>query len=757
MTVGRAVWFHGTPRRSRPAGPPPGAPDPGRRKWWAAGTVAAASLTLLLASAGPSMAMQPPVVRAERAKEPIRVDGTLDEPAWRTAGVIPDLTQQDPHPGEPTPYRTEVRVLADGGHLYIGVVCHDPDPSAIAVHTMQRDGSLGGDDAVAVVLDTFGDRRRGYEFEVNAAGARRDGLISGPEDLSTDWDGIWNARTRRSSEGWTVEIEIPAETLRFTPGVRSWGFNVQRRVPRDRTTLRWAGVTLDARLEDLRRAGRLEGVAGLHQGKGLSVSPYGLVRRDSDMEQGRTTTQGDAGLDVTYNFTPDLASVLTLNTDFAETEVDTRQVNLTRFPLFFPEKRQFFLEGSNLFTFGTGLNTDFIPFFSRRIGLYRGHQVPLLGGIKILGQAGKLGVAALDAVTGDSTLARGTNLFAGRVTYDVSDHLTLGAILTDGDPDGVHDDTLAGFDVLWRSSSFRGDKNLAVGGWAAWSRGDNPDGRHSGWGLKIDYPNDLWDLFFIYKEFGDGLDPALGFLPRPGTRWYQGGGAYQPRPEGGLFHWVRQFYFECFTTYVEDLEGRAESWRVFTAPFNAQTESGEHLEANVAPQFERLDAPFEIAEGVIIPPGAYHFTRYRVEAQSSRHRPWRVGATCWFGDFYTGSLTQLESFVTYTTRGGRLQLELSAENDEADLPEGDFIQRLWQLKTVYAFTPDLILSSYAQYDSESRNLGTNTRLRWTIRPGNDLYLVWNHGWEHPVGSRDRLALLPASDQLVVKLRWTFRE
>ncbi len=717
------------------------------------------AFALALAMAGavlPAAAAAPPVVRAGRLEGRIHLDGALDEPAWRSAGVIRNLTQQDPHPGQPTPYATEVRVLVDDENLYIGVICHDPDPAAIAVHTMQRDGNLYGDDTVAVVLDTFGDRRRGYELEINAAGARLDGLISGPDNVSTDWDGIWNARTRRTPDGWTAEIEIPAQTLRFTPGAPSWGFNVQRRIARDRITLRWAGATLDARLSDLRRAGRLEGVGGLRQGKGLSISPYGLVRRDADLQRRHATVRGDAGLDVTYNLTPDFAGVLTLNTDFAETEVDTRQVNLTRFPLFFPEKRPFFLEGSNLFSFGTGLGADFIPFFSRRIGLYEGHEVPLLGGIKVLGQAGKWGVAALDTVTGDSTLTKGTNLFAGRVTYDVTDHLTLGTIVTDGDPDGVHDNTLGGVDALWQTSTFHGDKNLSVGGWAAWSGGDNPGGRHSGWGLKVDYPNDLWDLFFIYKELGDGLDPALGFLPRPGTRWFQGGGAYQPRPEGGFFDWVRQFYFEMYTTYVEDLDGHAESWRVFMAPFNVQTESGEHLEANVAPQFERLDEPFEIAEGVVIPPGEYHFTRYRVEAQSSRHRPWRVGATVWFGDFYTGSLTQVESFVTYTTPRGHLQFELQAENDEAHLPEGDFIQRLWQLKTVYAFTPDLILSSYAQYDSESRNLGTNTRLRWTVRPGNDLYVVWNHGWEHPINTRDRLALTPVSDQLVVKLRWTFR-
>ncbi len=698
----------------------------------------------------------PPVVKAGQVNGRIRLDGVLDEPAWRNAGIIPDLTQQEPQPGEPTPYRTEVLVLVDRQNLYIGFVCHDPDPSAITVHTMQRDGNMYGD-AVAVVFDTFGDRRRGYYFKINTAGARLDGLISGTEDVSTDWDGIWDARTRRTPDGWSAEIRIPAQSLRFMPGAESWGFNVQRWIARDRIMLRWAGTTLDASFEDLRRAGRLEGVAGLRQGKGVSISPYSLAERDADLGDGHRTVKGNGGLDVTYNLTPDLAAVLTLNTDFAETEVDNRQVNLTRFPLFFPEKRSFFVEGSNLFSFGSGLGYSFIPFFSRRVGLYHGRQVPLLGGGKVLGQVGHWNLALLDAVTGNSAAAESANLLAGRMAYDVNKHFTVGAIVTNGDPDGVHDNTLAGLDALWQTSTFRGDKNLSLGEWVAWTGGNAAEGRRTGWGFKLDYPNDLWDIFFTYKEFGDGLDPALGFLPRPGTRWYQGGGAYQPRPEGGIFNWVRQFYFELYAVYVEDLDGSVESWRVFTAPFNAQTESGEHIEANVAPQFERLDAPFEITDGVVIPIGNYPFTRYRVEAQSSRHRSWRIGTTVWFGNFYSGTLTELESFITFTTPRGHLQLELQSENNFGRLPEGNFIQRLWQLKVAYAFTPDLILSSYTQYDSESRNLGTNTRLRWTLRPGKDLYVVWNHGWEHPIGSDNRSTFQPVSDQLVVKLRWTFRK
>ncbi len=434
----------------------------------------------------------------------------------------------------------------------------------------------------------------------------------------------------------------------------------------------------------------------------------------------------------TWNFTGDLTGYLTINPDFAETEVDTRQVNLTRFPLFFPEKRAFFLEGSDIFVFGSGLGSDFIPFFSRKMGLFEGEKIPLLGGAKVIGRAGRWRVAALGVAADETDVTQRTNLFSGRVTYDVDKNLTFGVIATEGDPEGERENSLGGIDVLWRTSTFNGNKNFS----------GRRAGRRSGWGFKVDDPNDLWDVYLTYKEFGEGLDPALGFLPRPGTRWYQAGAHYQPRPQGGLFAWVRQFNFEVFPLYIESADGRAESWRVFTAPFNAHTQSGEHLEANIVPQFERLDEQFEIAEGVVIPPGEYSYTRFRIEAQSSRHRPWRVGASVWFGDFYTGSLTQASGFVSYTTPAGHLRLELNGEHDNGRLPEGDFILNLWQFRAIYAFTPDLILSSYIQYDSESRDLGANTRFRWTIKPGNDFFVVWYHGWRHPIASEDWSSLRP---------------
>ncbi len=727
----------------------------------AAGTVAFAAA-----------AAERPSLTAGSTSAPVRVDGVLDEPAWRTAGVIPELVQQAPTPLAPTPFRTEVRVLVNHDTLFIAFVCGDPDPAAVAVHTMQRDGGMGGDDNVAVVLDTFDDRKTGYVFRVNAAGARWDGLINGAEHPNGDWDGIWDAAARRTPSGWTVEMAIPALTLRFAAGRDRWGFNVERTVARDRVDLRWAALSLDASLYDLQRVGELRGVAGLRQGVGVSVSPYALLRGERDRRNDASALAGDGGVDFSYALSSELTGALTANTDFAETEVDARQVNLTRFSLFFPEKRAFFLEGANQFEFGTGLGRAFIPFFSRRMGLYEGGQVPIVAGAKVIGRTGRFGIGVVDVVTDDATVVdedegtvydvRASNLFAGRLTYDVDEHLRLGVIATDGAPDGVSTNRLVGVDANWQTSTFRGDKNLAAGIWYARSSGDVDaeevsKGQRHGWGFRVDYPNDLWDVSVTYKELGDALVPGLGFLPRPGTRRTNFNVSYMPRPRRGWWaSWIRQFFFESRLEFVEGLDARTQSWRYFTAPFNAETSSGEHLEVNWAPQFERLDEPFEIADGVVIPVGDYRFDRFRAEVGTARYRSWRVATSVWFGDFYTGTLTQWEQSLAYTTSGGHLQLELHAENAFGSLPQGSFVERLYRLRTTWAFTPDLYLSVFTQYDSESRELGVNSRLRWTLRPGTDVFVVWNRGWERPVQDRRWPSFAPTDDQLVVKLRYTWR-
>ncbi len=558
-------------------------------------------------------------------------------------------------------------------------------------------------------------------------------------------------------------LNFHRRTLSFARGQSTWGLNLERSIPRDRTTLRWASPTLDSFLLDLSRAGSLAGVGELEQGRGLEFSPYVTGRMTNDFAAGSRAWTGTGGLDFTWKITPQLVTVFTLNTDFAETEVDARQINLTRFPLFFPEKRPFFLEGANQYEFALGLGEmTFIPFFSRRIGLFEGAQVPIRAGVKFNGRLGAWNLALLDVQTREARagaqLVPAVNLLAGRVSYDVTPKFRVGMLLTHGDPEGLRNNTFVGTDAVWRTSTFRGNKNFLVGGWLAATAGDTGPGSPLGWGFKIDYPNDLWDCNFNLHRFGEALEPLLGFLPRPGTRRLATGCSFQPRPaRDGRFRRVRQFFVENRFSWVANAEGKTESWRFFSAPVNVRLESGDRFEFNWVPQFEFLAAPFEIVPEVVVPPGAYRFTRWRVEGESSPHRSLQVGATTWFGTFYNGDLSQWEQFVRWSSSKGRVKLELSALNNFGHLPAGNFVQRLWQLHSTFAWNPNLVLTSFVQWDTESQNLGANTRLRWTIKPGNDLFIVWNRSWQRLILTPQDRVLAPDSEILALKLRWTFRK
>ncbi len=724
----------------------------------------AAALVASFAVALPSPAQGARTVAAHSSASPIQLDGKLDEPAWKESEAL-ELAQQSPKAGAPSPYKTAVRILRSGNRLYIGFECTDPDPSLIAVHTMRRDGDVLGDDTVSIVLDTYGDRRTAYFFRVNAAGARVDGLIAGPEQATLDWDGIWDAATARTPGGWSAEIMIPANTLAFEDGRDRWGINFERNIARDRTVLRWTSPTLDSSLFDMSRAGALTGVADLSQGKGFEFSPFTVGRVRTDFRQPNRVWIGQPGADITWRITPRLAAVFTANTDFAETEVDSRQLNVTRFPLFFPERRSFFLEGANQFEFGLGLQSFFIPFFSRRIGLLGGEQIPIEGGVKLNGRIGKWNVGLLDVQTRDKyssdlgSTVPATNLFAARVSYDLTPKLRIGAIATNGNPDGVSRNTLVGFDAVWRTSTFLGNKNFLVGAWTAASFSDRfKSGNKTGWGFEVDYPNDRWDCFTSVNQFGESLDAGLGFLPRPGTRRFDASCEFKPRPaKDGPFRWIRQEFAEHRFYRVTNYLGQTESWRFFWAPINVRLESGDRFEFNWVPWYEFLPQPFEVANGVTLPVGGYQFTRFRGEFETSPHRRWEFGTTTWFGSFYNGRLLQQSNYLRFTDRKGHWQAGLSSEQNFGRLAQGSFVQRLMQLNLVYAFHPNLSWSSFLQYDTGSQNVGNNMRLRWTVKPGNDIFLVWNRSWQRLLLTRSDLNVIPDKDILAVKIRWTFRK
>ena len=677
---------------------------------------------------------------AVRTNEPIKVDGRLDEAIWNIAQPIGDLRQREPVEGAEASEATEIRIAYTDAALYFAIVCRDRTASGIVSTQLTRDADLDVDDRITIVLDPFLDHRNGFFFQINPAGARSDGQVSNnAEHLTFEWDGIWNAAARRDADGWTAEIEIPFKTLRFAPGQTVWGINVERQIKRRQEIDRWTAARQNIWIGNLAEAGRLEGLEGLHQGLGLDVRPYVSGGRDSTSGADATAA---TGVDISKNVAPNLNATITVNTDFAETEADIHQVNLTRFPLFFPEKRAFFLEGAGVFDIaGLGSSTDLRPFFSRRVGLLGDQAVPIRAGVKVTGRESDYNVGVLDVQT------PGQNLLAARVSRNLFDQSWIGGIVTHGDPAGEHTNTLVGADARFATSTFRGGKNLAFEMFLLGT--DNGGERDGAGGVRLDYPNDRWDFAASWRQIGDAFQPALGFVPRAGIRKTDVSLAFQPRPE----RWgIRQWFFEVNPVAITDLHNRLESASVFTAPFNVRTESGEHLEWNYIPTFERLDVPFEVARGVVVPPGEYRWTRFRSEANTATKRPVVVDAAVWWGGFYGGSLRQVEFGVTVKA-GTHVSVAARTERNDGTLPGGIFSTNLFTLRADYNFSPNVSWSTLAQYDNESRIAGVQSRFRWILQPGNDLFLVLNRGWERSLAD-DRFA--PVFDQGSAKLQYTFR-
>ena len=691
----------------------------------------------------------PPSLRAGGAEGNIRLDGLLDEPEWTATERIENLTMIEPREGETPTGRTIVRVLARPTALYVGIVCDDPNPSGIVSFTKRRDGSLESEDHVRIVLDTFLDGRSGYVFQINPNGARYDALIdAGGDDENSNWDGIWNAATHRDEKGWSAEIWIPTQTLSFKRDSNVWHLNVERRIQRLQETSRWAGPRRDWKFTQMSRAGLLTGLPPMTQGLGLAVRPAITSGGGIPAPDQKIDGTADLSLDVTQRLGSNLISSVSINTDFAESEVDTRRTNLTRFPLFFPETRTFFLEGSDIFQFGLGLDDDLVPFFSRRVGLVSGQQVPLLASAKINGRVGKMNVGGLVTQTREVPgLVPAATMGATRIKRNLWAESSIGMIGTVGDPLGRSGSWLLGPDFTYQTSRFRGDKNFRAGLWGLLMDRQGAKGDRSAAGFMVEYPNDLWDLSISTMRVGDGFDPSLGFVPRPGVYNHSLEVEHAPRPANG---WLRQMQHELRTTLVTDLGGKWESYRAMIAPINWMFESGDRAEVNVAPAGEQLVAPFEVADEVVIPAGAYHWRRYRLEAESAAKRTLSGQVTWWFGGFYNGTLDQIQ--LTGAWHPSTLvTVELSGERNIGDLPEGRFTQTLVGTRARMNVSPDLQVSSYIQYDTGSRSVGTNTKLRWTFHPLGDLFVIYNHNIRNTL---DRWPL--ESNQLLVKLQYAFR-
>lgn len=684
-------------------------------------------------------------LKVNRFGDNFKLDGKLNEPFWMNADSIDGLTMVEPEENRPATFRTVVKIVANNENIILGIICYD-DPQKIIAYTKARDVSLGGEDNIKFVFDTYRDERNGYIFSINPFGARYDAVVAKRgEGENSNWDGVWDAKTFIASYGWSAEIIIPVKTLSFKNGIREWGFNIERRIQRLLEKDRWTALKRNYNVASLSKAGVITGLPNFDLGLGLllRISPNAGLHKNYNES---TEFDKDISGDITQRITPDVSATLTVNTDFAETEVDARRTNLTRFPLFFPEKRTFFLEGGDIYDFGLGLGRDVIPFFSRKIGLYEGREVPIILGTKLNGKLGNTNFGGLFIRTNKvDSLLPSANMGVVRIKQNIFEQSNVGIIATGGDPSGLANSWLIGADFTYQKSDLFGDKNFLVGIWGLYNNRPDLTGDKASYGLKIDYPNDLFDISFTYKYIGNAFKPSLGFVPRDGIKSYRLGFDYMPRPDWGF---IRQFFFESSLRLVTDMNNQWESYSIFTAPIHFLLESGDRFEFNIRPVGERLKEPFEIENGVILPPDEYNYMRYRIEFESASKRPVNGQATWWFGEFYSGTLDQigLELNLRFT---GSLILNLEYEKNIVRLKEGDFHQELFGSRLQLNFSPDLQLSSFIQYDNESNSFGTNTRMRWTITPLTDLYVVYNHNINKITEDR----WLFDSNQFLVKLSY----
>ncbi|UCF81028.1 MAG: carbohydrate binding family 9 domain-containing protein [Acidobacteriota bacterium] len=718
------------------------------RKWLS--FLACAGLALPSLAASETAAPVTHALRAERVElDTVALDGEFDEAVWGRAQPATGFRQRTPENGAPASERTEIRATYDELNLYFAVLCRDGDPGAIIADEQGRDADLWRNDSVRIILDTFHDFRSGYLFETNPQGARGDAAFtwSGLDSLNWNWDEIWDVRAKVTDLGWQAEVRIPFSSLRFHPGKTDpWGVTFVRRIRRKNEVVTWPFLSREHSVFRLSLAGELRGLEGIRHGRTVEVKPYLLagVSRTPSLGEPETDESATAGLDVKFSLGPNLTADLTLNTDFSQTEVDTQMVNLTRFDLFFPEKREFFLESSEDFKFGRDEVVE--PFFSRRIGLVEGEVVPILGGAKLSGKLGRYRLGALSIHTNQHTLSDGsrvpeTNFSVLRLKRDVRERSSVGLLAvnremfghscgesdcTDGvdnDEDGETDeDFYASFNRTYGvDADFQFLKSAFLRSFLSKTHTPGLDGNdyagmlHGGWW------SELWECYLSHIVIEENYNPEVGFVPRTGVRTYPYV-AFNPQPNR---RYVRDLYFSAETRYWAD-RGNDILSRDSRAGFSVTFQSGDWLSAAVYDHFERIreEDEYEIYPGIWITEGDYSFEEADLWFGSDSSRKVSTWLGVGKGSFYDGHRDMY--YVSLQVVPGEHFLSfIEYERNEVRLPAGDFNIDLLIVRMSYSFTTRASLDGSFQFNSTTDDVTSNVRFRWIWREGSDLFVVYN--------------------------------
>ena len=691
--------------------------------------------------------------RVELDQAPV-IDGSLDDPAWQTAPEIGALVEVEPRMGLVPGQRTVVRMIHDENNVYIAVWCYDDQPENIRANIRQRDAMAMADDRFSIIFDTFHNRRTGFEFGMSAGGSRSDTLISNNGSrMDRSWDAIWDGHSRVTNEGWQAEMYIPFASLSMATEGQVWGFNFRRNRRYTNEEYRWANARQGNPFDRISEFGTLDGLGETSIGVGLDVVPY--VK--SSTSRARLTdpnwdTDNDIGGELWYRITPALRLGITINTDFAETEIDDRQINLDRFPLFFPEKRDFFLRDAERFTFGntSRFRPSFLPFFSRRIGLDdQGEEIPILWGAKMAGEHGPLEVGFLGVQTDSTTnVPEKKELGVLRLNYALASETTLGVIGTSGRPTDPGDNTLLGVDLYHREPVFIGDQDLRLWAWGTTTQTSGDGGEGNYFGLRAMAMGREWEYGLDGDWIDEGFNPELGFIRRTGDRNVGGNLKWKPRPDSGpVRNW--ETGIRTRVTYDEDFD-RSDVF--FSLSPKVRFQTGDEITFNFRREYDRIDSDFMIVDDTItIPAGDYWTTRYQLMSTLSSFRSISGRLEASYGDFFDG--TSWESKANLSWRTGPLVI-LGAQYNvtRGTLTPDEFITHIAQAKVDLQFSPWVTWNNLIQFDNESENLGVQSRLRWITTPGSDLFVVFTGGWLRGADETFR----PDTQDFTVKLVHTFR-
>ena len=710
-------------------------------------------------------------VRATRLRAPLQIDGRLDEPVYETVQSITDFIQQLPDEGALGSERTEAWVLFDDDSIYISARCYDTaPPSEWVANEMRRDViQLRQNDSFSLMLDTFYDRRNGLAFLVTPIGGFSDFAISNEGGrVNTDWNTIWDSRTARFDGGWTVEIQIPFKSLRYRPtSTQVWGIQL-RRIIRRRTEASYLtplpisaarGNSVIAGLWRVSQAGSLVGIEVPSGSRKIEIKPYGIggVTTDIDADSPtRNALDGQFGLDVKYGVTQNLTADFTYSTDFAQVEVDEQRVNLTRFSLFFPEKREFFLEARGNFDFarGAGLGGAGAPtlFFSRRIGLQGGDVVPILAGGRLTGKIGAFDVGALNIQTGNELLsgAQTTNFTVLRVKRDILRRSTIGGIFTNRSVSLLGDGSNQVYGIDGRLAFF---DDVTLLGYVARTRTADRPGRDASYLAQFDYAGDRYGVNLAHLVIEDNFNPEIGFMRRDNIRRTTASGRFSPRPSS--IDWVRRFSLSAGLDYTQSADDRVLETRQQDVAFEVQLENSDRFTVSATDRYELLRQPFTIAPGVTVPVGGYGFRSVLVGYAFGQQRPVSGSIAVGTGELWNGDITVVELGRGRVEVTPQLSVEPSLSLNWVELPEGNFATSLSRVRVSYTVSPRMFFSGLLQHNSSGNTFSTNVRLRWEYSPGSELFVVYTEDRDTDPFLPDRRTDL-RNRGFVVKMNRLFR-